>query len=452
MKKGGLKRQAAITAASGAMVRCIGFGMRLWVSRLLGAEAMGVLELAASAHALAVTPGTAGIPGAVSRLAAKAKTDRDASMVLQTGKRAALRLGLFVSALFLVLSPWIARLLGDERTLPALILFSPCPLLIALSGAYDGLFFGRGRALPPNLSELGEQLMRLLTVAALAFLIPRLNVSGRAAVIALGALLGEAAGLWIVRRFARGLPDPGKKKNGALQRQIRRLSLPLVLNRLCHAGLRSLCAFVIPLRLAAGGLTHAEALSRLGMLNGMVMPLMFLPGLLTGALSAVGGPAMARCESRKAERHLAGKMLIFSLLAGLACAAALFMLSPFLSARLYRLPELTPLIRAACPLAAILALQMTVSGLMTGLGLQKKALFSALPGSAVTLLFTWLWTPDQGIQGAVTASILGHVLTLLCCLIYLACRLLPGASSAPGTPRQGSSSPAPHAGDGDLYK
>ena len=423
MKEGGLKRQAMITAGSGALVRLMGFGLRLWVSRLMGAEALGVAELAASAHALAVTPGAAGIPGAVSRLAAKAKTEKDAAGVLRCGRKMALRLGLAISLLFLLLSPWIARLLGDGRTLPALLLFSPCPLLIALSCAYDGYFFGRGRALPPNLSELGEQIVRLLTVAAFAILIPRLNAAGRAGVIALGALLGESAGLWIVKRMAKGLPVPDKAADGGLRRQIRRLSLPLILNRLCHAGLRSLCALVIPLRLMAGGASHAEALSRLGMLNGMVMPLMFLPGLLTGALSAVGGPAAARCQSRRAERRLAGKMLSVSLLAGCGCALALHLLSPLLAARLYRLPELTALIRKACPLSVLLAAQMTVSGLMTGLGLQKKALFSALPGSAATLLFTWLWTPGQGIAGAVEASLLGHGLTLMCCLIYLGSRL-----------------------------
>ena len=36
MKKESLKRQAMITACCGALVRAMGFGLRLWISRLLG--------------------------------------------------------------------------------------------------------------------------------------------------------------------------------------------------------------------------------------------------------------------------------------------------------------------------------------------------------------------------------------------------------------------------------
>ena len=181
-----------------------------------------------------------------------------------------------------------------------------------------------------------------------------------------------------------------------------RLSLPLLINRLVHTGLRSVCSAVIPLRLTAGGLCRAEAMSRLGMLGGMVMPLMMLPGLISGALSVVGGPAVARCRTKKAENRLAARLLLSALGTGLACCAALYALAPYLSARLYRLPELTRLLRAACPLSVILPVQQTVSGLLTGLGLQKRSLAAGLLGAAATLLCTWRWAawPRAGVMGA----------------------------------------------------
>lgn len=421
-KRHSLKRQAAVTAVSGALVRALGFFLRLWTGRLLGAEAVGIMELAASAHALAVTPGAAGVPGAVSRLTAQARTEEERQRVLRAGRQVAGGIGGLCSLLLLSLSPWIAGWLGDARTLPALLFYGLCPLLIALSSVEDGAFFGRGRALPPAISELGEQLVRLGAVAALAFLLPRLPPAFSAAWVAAGALLGEAAGLIIVRALSGRIAIPPFDA-GALRKKIGALALPLILNRLTHTGLRSLSALVIPLRLEAGGLTHREAVSRLGMLNGMVLPLMFLPGLITGALAAVGGPAMARCRSGKAERRLAGRVLLGAAAAGCGGGALLYGLSPFLAQRLYGLPELTPLIRFACPLAAVTGVQQAASGLMTGLGLQKKTLLISLPGSLITLLFTWLWVPHQGMEGAIAASLLGHGLTLICCGITLFFRL-----------------------------
>lgn len=418
--KESLKSQALLTAGSGALVRALGFGLRLLLSRALGAEALGVMELASGVHFLALAPATAGLPSAVSRLTARTESERERQMVLAAGRGMALKMGLLLSPLLLLLSPLIARLLGDQRTLPSLYLFAPCVLTVGLSSVYDGASFGRGRALYPALSEGAEQLVRLLIVGGLLFLIPRLTVAYRAALPALASTVGEMAGLMVILLLSG--KTPAFRKNveiRKLQKTLFRLSLPLLLNRLCHTGLHSLNNMVIPLRLMAAGIARNEAMSRLGMLGGMVMPLMFLPGLLSGALSVVGCPAIARCKTRKAENRLAFRLIACALGTGLLCALALYMLAPFLAMRLYCLPELTDLIRAACPLALILPVQQTVNGLLTGLGLQKRSLAAGLLGAAAALLCTWQWTAAFGIRGSAYASMAGHGLTLACELIHL---------------------------------
>ena len=421
MKKQSLKRQALITGASTALVRAMGFVLRLWISRLLGAEALGVMELASGVHMLALTPAAAGLPQAVSRLTAKARDQRGREAVLYAGRRLALTLGFVLTPIYLILSPFLAQWMGDERALPALLLFAPCMLTVGLSSVYDGSFFGQGRALPPAISEGVEQAVRLMAVAALAGMIPRVTPAYRAALPAFASSLGEAAGLLVILplagRVASFRRDPAEKET---RKALLRLTLPLLLNRLVHTGLRSVCNAVIPLRLMAGGLDKAEAMSRLGMLGGMVMPLMFLPCMASGALSAVGGPAVARCGGKKAESRLIRRLLLSAAAVGMACAGGLCLLAPYIARWVYRLPELTPLLQRACPLAVILPAQQMAGGLMTGLGQQKRSLRSSLLGSAVLLLCAWQWTPRLGILGTVWAYIAGHGLTLFCELVFLA--------------------------------
>ncbi len=431
MEKRSLKKETLITAFSGGMVRALGFVLRMWLSRLLGAEALGVMELASGAHMLALTPAAAGLPGAVSRLTAKAETEAEKRKVLYAGRQMALWLGAAVTPIYLVLSPFIAGWLGDGRTLPSLLLFSPCVLLVGVASVYDGYFFGRGRALPPAVSEGTEQIVRLLAVGAMAGLAGKMTAAYRAAMPALATSLGESAGLAAVLLMAGRIPSFRRDADiRPLRRQILRLSLPLMLNRLCHTGLRTLTNVILPLRLSAGGLSHQEALARLGMLSGMVMPMMMLPGLFAGAVALVGGPAMARCCGRKAERRLAGRMIAAALAAGLAGAGLVYLAAPVLANRLYRLPELTALFRAACPMAVLLPAQQAVSGIMTGLGLQKKTLAASLLGAGVTVLCTWQWSarPDTGIYGAAYASMAGHGLSLACMLISLLLRQKTGHS------------------------
>ena len=52
-------------SVSNGITRALGFALRVLLSRRLGAEGTGVLELASSAHMLWIAPVTAGLPMAV---------------------------------------------------------------------------------------------------------------------------------------------------------------------------------------------------------------------------------------------------------------------------------------------------------------------------------------------------------------------------------------------------
>ena len=76
-----LVQKTLFLSASHFVVRSIGFLLRLWLSRELGAQAMGLVELAQSAQMLLITPVVTGLPAAVSRLCAKAEGKERARVV-----------------------------------------------------------------------------------------------------------------------------------------------------------------------------------------------------------------------------------------------------------------------------------------------------------------------------------------------------------------------------------
>lgn len=62
-----LRRQAMILTLANGATRAVGFVLHLMLARLMGAEALGVMELANTVGMLALTPVTAGVPAAMSR-------------------------------------------------------------------------------------------------------------------------------------------------------------------------------------------------------------------------------------------------------------------------------------------------------------------------------------------------------------------------------------------------
>ena len=128
MREHKIWRQTAVLTCANAITRGAGFVLRVVLSRMLGAQAMGVMTLSHSAHMLFITPVTAGLPLAVSRITARHADAR----ALRAGRSLALRASAVLIPLWLLLAPLMAYALGDLRVLPSLWVFTPCLAVLGL--------------------------------------------------------------------------------------------------------------------------------------------------------------------------------------------------------------------------------------------------------------------------------------------------------------------------------
>lgn len=409
MKQQSVRKQALILTCANAMTRALGFVLRIVLSRLMGAQAVGVMELSHSAHMLSITPVTSGLPLSVSRMTSRDRSD----LALRAGQRLVWRISLGILPVWLLLSPVIAHLLGDIRVLPSLILFAPCIPVLGLSAVYNGYCYGSGNVYPPALSEMLEQILRFSLSAAILLSLPQLNVSQRAAVPALSTALAEMAGLGMVCALLRHRErTSGNTKNA--QKEILLLSLPLIASRLLTTLLRTASGALIPLRLIHSGLEHAQAMEAFGMLQGMVMPVLFLPGIVTGALGTVGTSAIAARQGAD-RRRMAVSLFLSALLCGGLGTLMVHALSAFMAEYVFKLSALSALFRAAAPLTLFYALQHAVNGVMSGLGEQKRLLLPSLCTALISLVCIYIWSADPALRilGAARAMVIGQAAGLL---------------------------------------
>lgn len=427
MRKGTARQQTLFLALINGAVRMIGFCMRVALSRLLGAEIMGIGELAGSIHMLAITPLTSGLPLAVSRLTAK-ETAADAGAALGAGKRLVWLASLFFVPLYLLLSPWIARWTGDVRVLPSLLFSAPCIFILGYSGVYNGYCFGTERVFAPAWSEGIEQLVRAGLAISLVTLLPGLAAAWSAAIPIFSTMVAEICGLVFVLVALRP-PHAERARCLPLMRPVLHLALPATGSRMIATALRSMMAVLTPVLLVRSGLPQTEATARLGMLSGMVLPVVMAPCIFTSALSMVALPRLSKAEGDLVRlKALLRQFTRDSLLIGLLCMAGVYLLAPFAAARVFRLPELTPLFRVAAPLVPLMSLAHISSGMVAGLGQQKRAFGGALLASTVTLLLHMALTirPALRLTGALVALGVGEVLTVCwnMAVLRLRCRQL----------------------------
>lgn len=408
------KQQTLFLSLVNALVRGLGLVMRVLLSRLLGAEIVGLTELASGVHMLLITPLTSGLPLAVSRLTALNKGESQ-PLPLVAGKKLVRWVSLALIPVYLILSPQIAKLLGDVRVLPSLWVSAPCLMILGFSAIYNGYCFGTERVFAPAWSELIEQIVRFILCFTLLTLLPSLTAPWKAAVPMLGTMLAELAGLVFVVCALR-IPKTDGLDETRFLKPLVRLSLPTTGTRLVGTGLRSLNSVLIPLRLQASGLSMAEATARFGMLSGMVMPVALLPCVFTGALGVVAIPRLTKAErDRKQLTRLTLLFLGSCLTVGVVGALLVWLLAPVMSVKMYRQPELTGLFQLAAPLVVLSSVSHITASIVAGLGKQKHAFTGVLISSAVTAACNWLLTgfPLLRLKGAMIALGVGQAITLI---------------------------------------
>ena len=419
MKKSA-KTQTLLLTVVNAVVRFLGMLMRILFSRWMGPEIMGITELSQSVHMLAITPLTSGLPLAVSRMTAKsARPDRKkplmAGVFLVRVASAAL-----IPAL-LLLFPMLSRLIGDMRVLPSLWFTAPCILILGYSAVYNGFCYGTEQSWLPAWSELIEQTTKLLIAMGILLCFRHLTAPWMAAVPVFATMASEILGLIFVLRMLK-IPVQFDFPLKNWTKPVMQLALPTTLTRLVTTLLRALESIVLPLRLQISGLTQSEALSRLGMLNGMVMPLMMLPCVFTSALTMVLVPRLARAENNRREAlRLMGLCFLACAAAGFGSYALLVLFAPLFANIFYRLPELTDWIRYAAPLAVLFSFSHVTGGMLASLGQQKRSMLGAVPISCLTLLLTWLLSANPALRqkGVIIAEGAGQIALLLWNMLML---------------------------------
>jgi len=394
--------------------------MRIWLSRELGTLTMGLVELAQSAQMLLITPVVSGLPSAISRMCAK-EDARGCQRVLRCGVFLSLLVSLPLMAAAFFLREPLALWLGELRTLPALIVYLPCLPVLGVSCALNGYYYGIGKPVPPAISELLEQIVRFLLSMRLVSLLSGWPVMLRSAIPAAAALAGETAGLLLMlllalRMLFVRLPGKAGRSRRAMLGEMLALALPLTGMRMVTSLMRTVSSTLLPRRLQLSGLAASEALSQLGVMQGMMMPVLMLPSFVTCSLASVAAPELTRRQAQgKPLSGLVRRAMAATLLIGLLAMTAVWLFAPLIAQRLYRQAELLPMLRFACWLVPVMAMTHVVSGMMNGLGLQGRSLRISLISNLLCVLLMYVLPAMRSLRvyGAIIANAAAQMLTLL---------------------------------------
>lgn len=431
LMKGGLSLSAILTGtllltATGLFSQAVGFLYRLALSRLIGAETMGLYQVVMPVYSVFMSLTASGLTVAVSTLSARYHALGDGGAVRRVLERAlecffllALPLG---AAVALLSDPISVYILGDARTRLGVALLVPCMLLTGVENLHKHCFYGIGRVRPPAASETAEQVIRAGAVLLLLLLLPISTQEGKVGAIVAGMVLCEvfsACALALLLRRHWRLHPPGEPGAQVTRRQLLSIALPVGASSLLGTLLGSANAVLIPARLVAGGMELHEAMAEFGVLSGMTLPLLALPTGFIGALCLVMVPDLSRRAAKGDRRAAAGyldRVLSATSLLVAPCMALLAVVGPSLGRALFGDPRVGEHILPLAAGSLLNCYQSVLSGALNGMGLQARAARSAILSDALQLAFTWGAVARWGLAGFAAGWLLSSLLGAALCL------------------------------------
>ena len=403
----GILRSAGAVTLLSLLLRLASIFTQSHMAENLGAEGLGLLQLAMSVQALAVTLAMSGIRYSATRLIAQELGLGRCQRVRRVTRACALyALGFSLPAMagaFLLAEP-LARFAGDLRIAPALRFLSLGLPFLSLNGVLGGYFTAVGRPWKGTAVQLFEQLCGTALILLLLSRPDRGTAGGCAAVagaVAAGDLASLLLALILYRLDLKRIPGADRPcPPFPMAGRLLRLSLPLAFSSYARSALSTLRSMLVPKALRRSGVGAARALEIYGVVGGMVMPVLTFASVFFLALSEQLIPALTRAQVRRDRSGLeaaAGGSLRLSLLLSSGVALVLWLLGPALGRWLYRSGEAGELIRALAPLVIVMYLDTVVDGMLKGLGLQLDSMLINLGDACLTLLAVWFLLPRFGV-------------------------------------------------------
>ena len=434
---------AMILLAAGILNRILGFIPRIALPRIIGAEGVGLYQLGYPFMIVLITIVTGGIPLAVAKWVAEARSlgNRETeSKIFRTAMGLTVSLALLFTAAALLLARWITtHVLPDSRVYYTFLCMIPILIIAAVSSVLRGYFQGRQNMIPTALSQTVETLVRIVFVLLFAYRLLPYGLEWAAAGAMLGVVAGELFGLgvlyWQFRTDRRResmpqqfVPVPDAEPKAAAHavppaeqsalRKLLGLSIPVTGSRLVGSLSYLLESIFIARSLAAAGIVTKIATAQYGALQGMIIPIVLLPTALTYSLAVSLVPSLSEAAA-KGDNALIHKRLHQSmrlaLVSGAPFAVVMYLFAEPICRILYRHVEIAPMLQMMAPIALFIYLQAPLQAALQALDKPGTALMNTFIGAAVKLILIVQLASraELGIQGALIAINVNIVLVTM---------------------------------------
>lgn len=403
---------------AGFLSRIIGFFYRIFLSRHIGAEGIGIYQLIFPLLSLCISLTSSGIQTGISKYTAEkyAKNNTSAAFCyLYAGFFLSITLSILTCIFLYQNADFLAlHYLKEKRVAPLLRIMGLSLPFSSIHACICGYYYGCKKALIPAISQLLEQIVRVGSVYLIYLIEVENGKTPTPAIAVWGIVLGEVFSALFCITIIR-FQKHSDNFFSALKK-IALFSLPLSANRTSLNFFQSLESLLIPVSLKQFGYTSQEALSVFGILTGMALPVILFPNVLTGSVAVMLLPAISEAQEKQNHKLIfktIKKTIESCMILGLISTLFFLLSGHFIGEYIFQNTLSGTFITTLSWICPFLFLTTTLSSILHGLGKTTITFILNLLASIIRILGIAFLVPRFGIR----AYLMGMLLSQL----FLAC-------------------------------
>lgn len=435
MKKQTLIKGTVVLGVAGIMARFLGLFFRIPMQLLIGDEGMGYYQMSYPLYMTFIAV-SSGIPIAVSKIISElsAKGDRSGiKRIVKASMCIMIPIALLFSTVLIVFAkPIILYLHWDMKSYYGLISTALAPLFVVMIGVYRGFFQGLHNMNSTAISQILEQLGRVIGGVGLAYMFIDFGIEYAAGGAALGALIGAIMGLLYLKfkyksfmkndNFSNSeFPNLNiKNENKEFRLVIRKIlknAIPFSFGSVIGTIMGLVDSIIVPSKLLQAGFNTREAAILYGQLTGKASTIANVPLALSMAVCTAIVPIISEVFTKKNSKDLKNKIemsMKLSCVLAIPAAMGIYFLAYPITNLIFRgdVGGYNILKYMALSIPFIVMTQCTTTVLQCTNNFYEP-IKSLSIGCLVKIIVTYFLVGIQSINvyGAVIGSLIGYVIT-----------------------------------------
>ncbi|MBD5159319.1 MAG: oligosaccharide flippase family protein [Ruminococcus sp.] len=390
--------------------------LNVFITKQLGAEAIGILTLMGSFLGLAGILSNGNAFLCTSRLVSEemGKTNSNPDKILTHGIKLCLMLSVSVSVILFVFAEPLSNKFFSGAKMETAIKFMPLALISgAVSACFKGYFNASRKASVSAVGDIIEFIIKSLVIIVMTLSATNPDENTVCRIMIAGIIAGNIFSLFYCLIVFVHSHEKCTGKCSLNFRKYISYAFPIMAGSILTSALSSTNDALIPMCLRQSGDSVNEALSRFGIFEAIVIPTLFFPSVVLCSMSGIIVSESARASASgnmDRIRSLTERLIRYTIIFAVFASAVLMKFGDTVGELLGGGELAGKMITIIAPVVPFIYMEIISEALIKGMGLQSFSSLNYLAEYAIRISVVLVFVPKFSFYGIVASYYASNVI------------------------------------------